>query len=218
MNITITDPKATENHQIFAQLFLKQWAKYNNRTLFIYMGIGLLLISYDLLNFNDCTLELNTGFLKGKLTSNKLECINLHLSLGAGIGFCYLCLAQLYGVSRDKEKTSLQTWKRNKNLYGRSNTQTTIIDDTGIQVVGESFCFQYQWGLPKYFVRYDNFIAVYTEDCGTLCCIINVNLISDDSKNDLLSLFEKNLKEENIKQFNKHLKQFAASCNHLIGR
>lgn len=206
MTITITDPKATETHQIFTRLILKQWAKYNNLILFFYMGIGLLLISYDILNFNDCTLELNTGFLKGKLMGNKLECINLHLSLGAGIGFCYLCITWLFGVSRSKEKTALQTWKKNKNLHGSSNTKTTIIDDAGIEEIGESFRFQYQWGLPKYFIRYDNFIAVYTEDCGLLCCIINLNLISDDSKNELLSLFEKNLKEENLKQLKKHLK------------
>lgn len=201
MNIIITDPKATETHQKFAQVILKQRGKLDNLALFIYFGIGLLLISYDLLNFNDCTIKLNTGFLKGNLMSNKLECINLHLSLGVGIGFCYLCLAWLYGVSRTKEKTSRQTWKNYKNLHGNSNKRTVIVDDIGIQAFGESFRFEYKWGLPKYFIRSEDYIAIYTEEF--LCCVINCNLISLDSKVELLTFLEKNLQEEKIKRLRK---------------
>lgn len=81
-----------------------------------------------------------------------------------------------------------------------------IIDDTGIQIFGESFRFEYKRGLSKHFFRVDNYIAVYDENYSLLCCVINVNQIADDSKTELISFLEKNLKEENIKQLKKHLK------------
>lgn len=93
MNITITDPKATETHQKYYQTLLRQWGKKSNLIVIIYLGIGLLLISFDVLNFNDCSFKLNTGLLKGKPLNKEIECINLHLSLGIGIGFCLLSLS-----------------------------------------------------------------------------------------------------------------------------
>ncbi|NCU05887.1 MAG: hypothetical protein GXC73_18120 [Chitinophagaceae bacterium] len=114
MNITITDPKATETHQKYYRTLLNHSGKNGNLILLIYLAIGLLLISYDLSNFNDCSFKLNTGLLKGKLLNNEMECINLHLSLGIGIGFCLLSLSSLLSLSRYKEKSLLQYWKKTK--------------------------------------------------------------------------------------------------------
>lgn len=206
MNITITDPKATESHQNFYLILSKQLGNKSKLRLLIYLGVGLLLIIYDLLNFNDCTFKFNTGLLKGKFLSNEMECINLHLSLGIGIGFCILWFTLLTIINRIKEENSLENWKSYKTLHGNSNNKTSIIDDTGILIFGESFRFEYKWGLPKHFFRVDNYIAVYDENYSLLCCVINVNQIADDSKTELISFLEKNLKEENIKQLKKHLK------------
>lgn len=61
MNITITDPKATESHQNFYLILSKQLGNKSKLRLLIYLGVGLLLIIYDLLNFNDCTFKFNTA-------------------------------------------------------------------------------------------------------------------------------------------------------------
>ena len=184
MNITIKDDQALQSYLEFNKIQLKYWSTKANIRIWLFIVIGILLVSFDLARFNAPTIT----FFESRV-------YNLHLSLGVGISMIYFGLMLLFGKMNAENKAFAKRYSEAEKAYSTSNSKTTLIDENFVIISGDLFKYEFNWLLLSKFTIVGGFIVIYIDEIADAPIFIKAKNISDSEYQELYSFLRKKLNE-----------------------